>query len=78
MPTYLPPFDIADDALAKQWRQWQPKDFAPNGGNGKNDKNGKHAEVVYEASDLIYHLTVLLVQQGVTLDDLYEELKARR
>ena len=41
-------------------------------------KNGKHAEVVYEASDLIYHLTVLLVQQGVTLDDLYEELKARR
>ncbi len=44
MPTYLPPFDIADDALAKQWRQWQPKDFAPNGGNGKNDKNGKHAD----------------------------------
>ena len=53
MPTYLPPFDIADDALAKQWRQWQPKDFAPNGKNGKNKKDhGKekdsHDENIFE------------------------------
>lgn len=41
-------------------------------------KNGKHDEVVYEVSDLLYHVCVLLVQQGVTLDDLHEELKRRR
>ena len=41
-------------------------------------KNGQHDEVVYEVSDLLYHLCVLLVQEGVTLDDLYEELKRRR
>ena len=41
-------------------------------------KNGVKAEVVYEASDLLYHLAVLLVQQDVTLDDLYDELKRRR
>jgi phosphoribosyl-ATP pyrophosphohydrolase len=41
-------------------------------------KNGKHEEVVYETSDLLYHVCVLLVQQGVTLDDLYEELRRRR
>lgn len=34
-------------------------------------------ELVYEASDLIYHLMVLLVDQGVTLDDIYGELKGR-
>jgi phosphoribosyl-ATP pyrophosphohydrolase/phosphoribosyl-AMP cyclohydrolase len=41
-------------------------------------KNGKHDEVVYEVSDLLYHVCVLLVQQGVTLEDLHEELKRRR
>ena len=51
MPTYLPPFDIADDALAKQWRQWQPKDFAPNGGNGKNDKNGNAINTFMEVAE---------------------------
>ncbi len=41
-------------------------------------KNGKKEEVVYEVSDLLYHVSVLLVEQGVTLDDLYDELKRRR
>jgi phosphoribosyl-ATP pyrophosphohydrolase len=41
-------------------------------------KNGKQDEVIYEASDLLYHLCVLLVERGVSLDDLYEELKRRR
>jgi phosphoribosyl-ATP pyrophosphohydrolase/phosphoribosyl-AMP cyclohydrolase len=41
-------------------------------------KNGRHDEVVYEVSDLLYHVCVLLVQQGVTLEDLHEELKRRR
>lgn len=41
-------------------------------------KNKSKAEVIYEASDLLYHLNVLLVEQGVTLDEIYEELKKRR
>lgn len=41
-------------------------------------KNGKKEEVVYEVSDLLYHVAVLLVQQGVTLEEVYEELKRRR
>ena len=41
-------------------------------------KNRSREEVTYEVSDLIYHLTVLLVEQGVTLDDIYTELRKRR
>ena len=41
-------------------------------------KNRQPAEVTYEAGDLIYHLCVLLVEQGVSLDDVYEELRKRR
>lgn len=41
-------------------------------------KNRDRGEVVYEASDLIYHLMVLLVEQGVELSDLFDELKSRR
>ncbi|WP_409227131.1 bifunctional phosphoribosyl-AMP cyclohydrolase/phosphoribosyl-ATP diphosphatase HisIE [Gudongella sp. SC589] len=39
-------------------------------------KNNKE-ELIYESSDLIYHLMVLLVDQGVTLEDIYMELKGR-
>lgn len=35
-------------------------------------------EVTYEAADLLYHLLVLMNQQGVTPDDVYEELARRR
>ena len=41
-------------------------------------KNRSREEVTYEVSDLVYHLMVLLVDQGVTLDDIYAELKKRR
>lgn len=41
-------------------------------------KNRSREEVIYEVSDLIYHLTVLLVEQGVTLEDIYTELRKRR
>ena len=40
-------------------------------------KNRSKEEVVYETADLIYHLMVLLVEQGVTLDDIYDELRKR-
>lgn len=41
-------------------------------------KNRSREELVYEASDLLYHLNVLLVEQNVSLDEIYEELKNRR
>lgn len=39
---------------------------------------GKPEEVCYEAADLMYHLLVLLFQQRVTPQDVYEELSRRR
>lgn len=39
-------------------------------------KNNRQ-ELIYETSDLIYHLLVLLVNQGVSLGDIYEELTKR-
>lgn len=41
-------------------------------------KNNSRKEITYEASDLIYHLMVLLVESGVHIDDIYNELKNRR
>lgn len=40
-------------------------------------KNRSKEEVVYETSDLLYHLLVLLVEQGVQLDDIFAELNSR-
>lgn len=39
-------------------------------------KNNRE-ELIYESSDLIYHLLVLLVNEGVSLVDIYEELTKR-
>ena len=41
-------------------------------------KNGKKDEIKAEVSDLLYHVMVLLVERGMTLEDIYEELKGRR
>jgi phosphoribosyl-AMP cyclohydrolase / phosphoribosyl-ATP pyrophosphohydrolase len=41
-------------------------------------KNRDKAEVVYEVSDLLYHLTVLLAEQGVTPEEVFKELSGRR
>lgn len=41
-------------------------------------KNEDKGEKIAEISDLIYHLVVLMVQQGITLDEIYDELKKRR
>ncbi len=37
-------------------------------------KNNNPDEIRYEVADLIYHLTVLLVNQGLTWDDICQEL----
>ncbi len=39
-------------------------------------KNNRE-ELIYESSDLIYHLIVLLVNEGVSLGDIYKELNKR-
>ena len=39
--------------------------------------NGTDSNFIYEASDMIYHLIVLLTSKGFTLEDLAKELKKR-
>jgi len=41
-------------------------------------KNENRDEIQYEISDLLYHLMVLMVQQGLTWEDISDELKKRR
>jgi len=41
-------------------------------------KNNSKEELRYEVSDLLFHLMVLLVERGLTLEDIYGELKGRR
>jgi phosphoribosyl-ATP pyrophosphohydrolase len=40
-------------------------------------RNEKHAEIVSETSDLIFHLLVMLAANDVTLDEIAAELSAR-
>ncbi len=41
-------------------------------------KNKDAGEIRYEVADLLYHLLVVLVERGITLDEIYEELENRR
>ena len=40
-------------------------------------KNNSKEELIYEASDLLYHLNILLYNQGVNLDDIMSEITKR-
>ncbi|MDD6220644.1 MAG: phosphoribosyl-ATP diphosphatase [Clostridia bacterium] len=40
-------------------------------------KNMNSEETILEISDLIFHLTVLMAQQGITPDDIANELSKR-
>ena len=40
-------------------------------------KNGVKSETVYEICDLMYHLSVLMEEQGITWDDVFSELAKR-
>lgn len=40
-------------------------------------KNPDKSELQYETADLLYHLMVLLVEQGVSYDDIKRELASR-
>ena len=41
-------------------------------------KNEGSDEIIYEISDLLYHLTVLIVEKGATWDQIFKELGKRR
>lgn len=41
-------------------------------------KNNNKDEEVYEICDLIYHLLVLMANQGITIEDIVKELEKRR
>ena len=41
-------------------------------------KSRDRGQVVYEAADLLYHVMVLLVYEGIELEEVLEELERRR
>lgn len=41
-------------------------------------KNNAGSEIRYEVSDLLYHVMVLMVDQGVTWEEIFGELAGRR
>lgn len=41
-------------------------------------KNGQNADTVEELCDLLYHLLVLMAEQGIPLSDVEEVLELRR
>ena len=40
-------------------------------------KNNSKEEITYETADLLYHLTVMLVDRGLTYQDIFGELEKR-
>ena len=40
-------------------------------------KNAENSETVQEICDLMYHLTVLMVNDGIPIDDVLSELRRR-
>lgn len=40
-------------------------------------KDGDNAHTVYEMADLLYHLLVLMVDSGISLDEVWAELERR-
>jgi len=41
-------------------------------------KSRDRGQVIYEAADLLYHVMVLLVYEGIELEEVLEELERRR
>ena len=40
-------------------------------------KNNDKKETIYEISDLTYHVMVLMIEMGISLDDIWDELASR-
>ncbi|MBM3710712.1 MAG: bifunctional phosphoribosyl-AMP cyclohydrolase/phosphoribosyl-ATP pyrophosphatase, partial [Actinobacteria bacterium] len=43
-----------------------------------SSKHQPKSRIIYEIGDLIYHLMVLMVVKNITLNDIFNELRARR
>lgn len=41
-------------------------------------KDNDKKEIIYETSDLLFHILVMLAATGVSLEDISEEMKKRR
>lgn len=41
-------------------------------------KNNNNEETIYEIGDLVYHLLVVMVERGISLEEIEKELKKRR
>jgi phosphoribosyl-ATP pyrophosphohydrolase/phosphoribosyl-AMP cyclohydrolase len=41
-------------------------------------KDKDRGQVIYEAGDLLYHMMVLLYDEGITVDEIFKELEGRR
>ncbi len=41
-------------------------------------KNPDRGELIYEVADLMYHLSVLLVERDITWDEIYDEITRRQ
>lgn len=41
-------------------------------------KSEDKKETIYEISDLIYHLMVLMAEMGIGVEDIYQELSSRQ
>ena len=40
-------------------------------------KSGDKAETIYEISDLAYHILVVMVEMGISVDEIRDELESR-
>ena len=41
-------------------------------------KHQEKKDIIYEAGDLLYHLLVLMAEEGIEPADIFEELRSRR
>lgn len=67
-------FDDPDKIIEKLEEELEEIEGSIGKGNIRDGKDS----LVWEASDFIYHLLVLLASKGVELDEVLAELKSRR
>ena len=40
-------------------------------------KDGDKQETIYEISDLAYHVMIMMIEMGISLEDIHKELESR-
>ena len=66
--TYL--FEKGKEKILKRWARSAPR-------SSLREKKEDKAETIYEISDLAYHVLVLMVQAGITVEEITRELEKR-